>query len=214
MSDSCDPMDCSLPGCSVHGILQARILEWVAISFSRGSSSPRNRTQVSCTAGRVFTNWATREVPERWAPKNWYFWTVVLERLLRIPWTARRSNQSILKEISPQYSLGGLMLKLKLRYFCHLMQRTDSLEKTLVLGKRLKAEGEEDGRGWDGWMASPIQWTWVWESSRTQWRTGKPGTAVHRVAKSQRRLSDWTDWKITAFTSQVIWGLNELNHEK
>ena len=70
---------------------------------------------------------------ESWAPKNWCFWTVVLEKTLESPWTARRSNQSILKEISLEYSLEGLMLKLQ--YFCHLMQRTDSLEKTLMLGK-------------------------------------------------------------------------------
>ena len=68
-------------------------------------------------------------------------------RLLRVPGTARRSSQSILKEISPKYSLEGLMLKLKLQYFGHLMQRIDSLEKTLMLGKTLKAGGEEDGRG-------------------------------------------------------------------
>ena len=70
---------------------------------------------------------------ESWVPKNWCFWTVVL--LLRVPWTARRSNQSILNEISPEYSLEGLMLKLKLQYFGHLMQRADSFEKTLMLGK-------------------------------------------------------------------------------
>ena len=63
MSNLCDPMDCSLPGSSVYAILQVRILEWVAISFSRGSSPPRNRTRVSCTAGRFFTNWAMREAP-------------------------------------------------------------------------------------------------------------------------------------------------------
>ena len=72
---------------------------------------------------------------ESWAWKNWCFWAVVLEKLLRVPWTARRSNQSILKEISPGCSLEGLMLKLKLQYFGHLMLRTESLEKTLVLGK-------------------------------------------------------------------------------
>ena len=93
------------------------------------------------------------------------------KRLLQVPWTARISNQSILKEISSKYSLEGLMLKLKLQYFGHLMWRTDSLEKTLMLG-RLKAEGEWDNRGWDGWMASPI---WVWVSSRSWWWTGKPG---------------------------------------
>ena len=95
-------------------------------------------------------------------------------RLLRVPCTARRSNQSILKEISPEYSLEGLMLKLKLQYFGHLMPRTDSLEKTLMLGK-IEGSRRRDDRGWDGWMASPTRWTWVWVSSRSWWWTGKPG---------------------------------------
>ena len=77
-------------------------------------------------------------------------------RLLRVPWTARRSNQSILKEVSPEYSLEGLMLKLKLQYFGHLMRRTDSLEKTSMLGK---IEGRRRGRQRMRWMASPNQWT-------------------------------------------------------
>ena len=94
---------------------------------------------------------------ESWAPKNWCFWTVG-RRLLRVPWTARRSNQSILKEISPEYSLEGLMLQLKLQYFGHLMWRTDSLEKTWCW-ERLKVGGEGDNRGWDGWMASATQQT-------------------------------------------------------
>ena len=81
-------------------------------------------------------------------------------RLLRVPWTARRSNQSILKEISPGCSLEGLMLKLKLHYFGHMMWRADSLKRPWCW-ERLKA-GEGDDRGWDGWMASPTQWTWVW----------------------------------------------------
>ena len=72
---------------------------------------------------------------ESWAPKNWCFWTVVLEKTLGVPWTARRSSQSILKEITPVYSLEGLILKLKFQYFGHLMWRTDSLEKSLKLGK-------------------------------------------------------------------------------
>ena len=80
-------------------------------------------------------------------------------RLLRVLWTARRSNKSILKEISPEYSLEGLMLKLKLQYLGHLMRKTDLWEKTLMLGRILKAEGEKANRRWDGWMASPIQWT-------------------------------------------------------
>ena len=80
--------------------------------------------------------------------------------LLRVPWTAKRSNQSILKEISPEYSLEGLMLKLKLQYFGHLMWRADSFEKPLMLGK-IEGGRRRDDRRWDGWMASLTQWTWV-----------------------------------------------------
>ena len=95
-------------------------------------------------------------------------------RLLKVSWTSRRSNQSILKKINPEYSLEGLMLRLKLQYFGHLMWRTDSLEKTLVLGKT-EAGGEGDDIGWDGWMSSPTWWTWVWVSSVSWSWTGRPG---------------------------------------
>ena len=111
-------------------------------------------------------------------------------RLLRVPWTTRRSNQSILKEISLGCSLEGLMLKLKLQYFGHLMQKIDSLEKTLMLElERLSVGGEGDDRGWDGWMASPTQWTWVWVDSGTWWWTGRPG--VLQFMGSQRVGHDW-----------------------
>ena len=109
-------------------------------------------------------------------------------RLLRVPWTAGRSNQSILKEISAAYSLEGLMLKLNLQYFSHLMQRTDSLAKPWGW-ERLKAGGEGDDRGWDGWMASPIWCTWVWASSRYWWWTGKPGLV--QSMESQRVRHEW-----------------------
>ena len=82
-------------------------------------------------------------------------------RLLRVPCTARGSNQTILKEINPKHSLKGLMLTVMLRYFGHLMWRADSLEKTLIL-RKTRAAGEGDERERDGWMASPTQWTWVW----------------------------------------------------
>ena len=108
-------------------------------------------------------------------------------RLLRVPWTARRSNHSILKEISPGWSLESLMFKLKTQYFDHLIQRTDSFEKTLVLGN-MRAGGEGDNRAWDGWMASPIQWTWVWVNSRSWW-IGRPG--VLQFMGSQRVRHDW-----------------------
>ena len=89
---------------------------------------------------------------ESWGPKNWCFWTVGWSRLWRVPWTARKSNQSILKEISPEYSLEGLMLKLKLQYFGHLMWRTDSFEKTLMLGKieGRRIRGQQRMRWLDG----------------------------------------------------------------
>ena len=89
-------------------------------------------------------------------------------RFWRVPWTARRSNQSILKEISPKY-LEGLILKLKLKNFGHLMWRTDSLEKRCWCWEWLKVGAEGDDRGWDSWMASLTQWTWVWAGSRSWW---------------------------------------------
>ena len=110
-------------------------------------------------------------------------------RLLRVPWTARRSNQSILKEISPGCSLEGLMLKLNLQYFCHLRRRADLLEKIPKLGG-IGGRRRRDNRGWDGWMASPTQWTWLWVISGTWWwRTGKPG--VLQPMGSQRVGHDW-----------------------
>ena len=109
-------------------------------------------------------------------------------RLLRVPWIAGRSNQSILKEISPGCSLEGLILKLKLWYFGHLMQRADSFEKTLML-ERLRAGGEADDRQWDSWMASPTQWTWVWVDSGSWWWIERPG--VLQFMGSQRVGHDW-----------------------
>ena len=95
-------------------------------------------------------------------------------RLLRVPWNSRRSNQSILKEISPEYSLKGLMLKLKLQHFGQLMRRTTHWKRPWCW-ERLKAGGEGDDRGWNGWMASQTSWTWVWASSGSWWWTGRPG---------------------------------------
>ena len=126
-------------------------------------------------------------------------------RLLKVPWTARRSNQSILKEISPEYSLEGLMLKLKLQYFGHLMRRTDSFGKTLMLGK-IECGGERNDRGWDGWMAS------LMDMSLSKLRELVMGretwcAAFHGVAKSGTRLSNWTvNW--LRFLLCHLWGIN------
>ena len=107
-------------------------------------------------------------------------------RLLGVPWTARRSNQSIIKEISTEYSLEELMLKLKLQFFCRLML---TYWKRPWCWERLKAGGEGDDRGWDVWMASLTRWTWVWGNSRN-WRwTGKPD--LLRSMGSERVRHDW-----------------------
>ena len=111
---------------------------------------------------------------------------VVGEDFWESPRLQDQTSQS--KEISPRYSLEGLMLKLKLQYFGHLIRRTDSLVTTLMLGK-LKAGGEGNDRRWDGWMTSPTQWTWVWASSGSWTWTGRPGM-LHSVG-SQRVRPDW-----------------------
>ena len=142
---------------------------------------------------------------ESWTVKKAEHQRIDAFELLRVPWTSRRSNRSILKEISPGYSLEGLMmLKLKLQYFGHLMWRVDSLEKTLMLGG-LGAGGEGDDRGWDAWMASPTRWTWVWVNSGNWWWTGRPG--VLQFMGSQRVgtwLSNWTE-----LMGDSCWGLTE-----
>ena len=122
-------------------------------------------------------------------------------RLLRIPWTARRSNQSILKEISPKYSLEGLMLKLKLQYFGYLMRKIDSFEKTLMLG-RIEGGKRREWRGWDVWMASPTWWTWVWVSCGSWWWTGEPGMLKSMGRKESEPLN-WTEEK-SEFTVTYI----------
>ena len=176
----CNPMDCSPSGSSDHGIFQSRISECVAISFSRGSSRPSQGSNPRLPM--YLLHWQENSLPlsHLESCKN---------QIMRVPWTARRSNQSILKEISPEYSLEGLMLKLKLQYFGHQMEELTYLKRPWCW-ESLKAGGEGDDRGWDGWMASPIWWTWVWASSRSWWWTGKLG--LLQSMRSQRVRHDWS----------------------
>ena len=124
-------------------------------------------------------------------------------RLLRVPWTARRSNQSILKEISPGCSSEGLMLKLKLQYFGHPCEELTHW-KRLWFWEGLEAGGEGDDRGWDGWMASPTRWTWVWVNSGNWWWTGRrPG--MLQFMGSQRVRHDWaTELNWTEAKAEVL----------
>ena len=118
-------------------------------------------------------------------------------RLLRVPWTTRRSNQTTRKEINPECSLEGLMLKLKLQYFGHLMQGMTHLKRPWCW-ERFKARGGGDDRGWDGWIASLTQWTQVWVSSGSWWWKGRPGMlqsmGLQRVGHDWATELNWTDW--------------------
>ena len=144
---------------------------------------------------------------ESWVPNNWCFWTVVLRRLLQVPWTARRSNQSILKEISPGCSLEKLILKLKLQYFGPLMRRADSFGKTLILGK-VEDRRRRDDRGWDGWMASLTQWTCVWVDSGSWWWTGRP--RMLWFMGSQRVGHAWAS-ELSWYTDMVVYMYSLVN---
>ena len=156
---------------------------------SRDITLPTKVHPVKAMVFPVGMNWC-----ESWTIKNAEWWrTDAFElwcwgRLLRVTWTSRRSNQSILKEITPECSLEGLMLKLKLQYFCHLMRRIDTLEKTLMLGK---TDGRRRGQmtGWDGCVASPTRWTWIWAGFKSWWWTGKPG--ILQSMGSHRVEQDW-----------------------
>ena len=132
-------------------------------------SSQWSHTELDCKEGR--------------APKNWCLWTVVLEKTPESPLDIEEIKP-VLKKINPKYSLEGLMLKPKLQYFGHLMRRASPW-----FWERLRAEGGEGSREWDGWMASLMQWTWTWANSGRWWGTGRPG--VLQSMGSWRVGHDW-----------------------
>ena len=138
---------------------------------------------------------------ESWTVKKAECWKIdafelwCWRRLLKVPWTERRYNQSILKEISPEHSLGGLMLKLKLKYFGHRYEELIHLK--------------DPDAGWDGWMASLTQWTWVWASSGCWWWTGKPdvlqSVRLKRVRQDWATELNWTE-TISLICTSATWG--------
>ena len=131
---------------------------------------------------------------ESWTVKKAECWRIdafelwCWRRLLRVPWTAKRPNQSILKEISPGISLEGMMLKLKLQFLATSCEELTHW-KRLWCWEGLEAGGEGDDRGWDGWMASLTRWTWVWVNSGSWWWRERPG--LLRFMGSQRVGHDW-----------------------
>ena len=189
--------DCS-PEIKRHLLLGRKVMTNLdSILKSRDITLPTEICLVKTLVFPVVTYWC-----ESWTIKKAECWRIdafelwCWRRLLRVSWTTRRSNQSMLKEISPEYSFEGLMLKLKRQYFGHLMRRTDSFEKTLMWD-RVKAGGERDDRRWDGWMASPTQRTCVWVSSRSWWWTGRPG--ILQSMRSQGVRHNWVtelNWRI------------------
>ena len=170
---------------------------WVKEARHRRTHTALGTAVCVCWGSTVLTGPYSQTVQPRmdvWAgpwrrlsAEEYYFKLWCRKRLLGVPWTARKPNQSILKEISPEYSLEGLMLKLKLPYFGHLMRRTDSLEKTLILGKieRGRRRGRQRMKRLDSTMT---RWTWIGAKSRREWRTGKPD--MLQSTQSQRLRHD------------------------
>ena len=144
-------------------------------------------------------SWTTKKA-ECWRIDTFELWC--WRRLLRVPWTARRSNQSILKEISPWCSLEGLMLKLKLSTLATWCEELTHWKRSWCW-ERLRAGGDRDDRRRDGWMASPTQWTWVWVDSGSWWWTGRPGVLL--FIRSQRVGRDWVtqlNWTESRISTQ------------
>ena len=141
---------------------------WPILKKQRHYFADKGPFSQSCGFSSSHVWMSKLDAKESWTLKKWCFWTGVLEKTLDSLLSSRRWNQSILKEISPEYSLEGLMLDLKLQYSGHLMWKPDSLEKT-QMPEILIAGSQVDDRGWVGWMASPTWCTGVWASSRSYW---------------------------------------------
>ena len=139
--------------------------------YSQGYGLPSGHVrlwELGCKEGRM--------------PKNWYLWTVGWRRLLKVPWTARRSNQTILKEINPEYSLENWRWSWNSSVLVICCEQLTHW-KTLWCWKGLRAEGEEGVREWDGWTASLMQWTWTWANYKRWWGTERPGMLQSRGSR-------------------------------
>ena len=149
-------------------------------------------------------SWTIKKT-ERWRIDAFELWC--WRRLLRVPWTARRSKQSIVKEVSPEYSLEGLILKLKLQYLSTWCKELTHLKRPWCW-ERLKVRGEGDNRGWDGWMASPTQWTWVWVNSGSWWWTGRSGVlhsmGLRRVRHDRATELIWTELRCSYYCREKL----------
>ena len=161
---------------------------------------------------------STIKKAERWRIDAFELWC--WRTLLRVPWTARRYKQSILKEVSPGRLLERLMLKLKLQYFSHLMWRADSFIRPWCWERLRAGGGKGDNRGWDGWRASPTQWTSTWVDSSSWWWIGRPG--VLRFTGSQRVRHDWAtelNWTNESNirnmkAKEVSWNMSQVQCQK
>ena len=192
-------MDYNLPGSSIHGIFQARILEWVAISFSRRFAWPRDWTWVSLIVGRPFTVWAMWELDykESWAPRNWCFWTVVLEKTLESPLDSKEIQPVHPKRCQSWIFIGRTDAEAETPILWSPDVKNWLIGKDPDVRKDWRREEKGNNRGWDGWTASPNQWTWVWVNSRSWWWIGRPGVlqsmGSQRVRHGRATELNWTD---------------------